>query len=229
MNINTDDWRCELKFVVAGYSSESVYSFIKTHPAIFSEIYHERKINNIYCDTSNFQAFSDNVMGISDRLKVRIRWYGETFSSIEKPTLEFKIKSGLLSRKEYFKMNPLTINKEITANDISQAINNTKVSASAKKVLLVTKPVLINSYSRRYFRSSCKDFRITFDTNLRFYNFLGRKKNAVFANQNILEIKFNKSNIINSNNITNYFPFRLNKSSKYLTGLNLLAGMPIIY
>ncbi len=36
MNINTDDWRCELKFVVAGYSSESVYSFIKTHPAIFS-------------------------------------------------------------------------------------------------------------------------------------------------------------------------------------------------
>ena len=229
MNINTDDWRCELKFVVVGYSSESVFSFIKTHPAIFSEIYHERKINNIYCDTLNFQAFSDNVMGISDRLKIRMRWYGETFSSIAKPTLEFKIKSGLLSRKEYFKMDPLTINKETTANNISQAINNTKVSASAKKVLLVTKPVLINSYLRRYFRSSCKGFRITFDTNLRFYNFLGNMKNAVLANQNILEIKFNKRNLINSNNITNYFPFRLNKSSKYLTGLNLLAGMPIIY
>ena len=112
MNIDKNNWRCELKFIIIRHSSESVFSLIKTHPAMFSEIYQERKINNIYCDTLNFHTFSDNVVGIADRLKVRIRWYGETFSSIAKPTLEFKIKSGLLSRKEYFKINPLTINKE---------------------------------------------------------------------------------------------------------------------
>ena len=229
MNINKNNWRCELKFIIIGQSSESVFSLIKTHPAMFSEIYHERKINNIYCDTLNFHTFSDNVMGIADRLKVRIRWYGETFSSIEKPILEFKIKSGLAGRKEYFRMKPLSIDKETTANYISQEINNTKVTSAAKKVLLVTKPVLINNYFRRYFISSCKNFRITFDTNLMFYSFLGRRRSAVPANQNILEIKFNKSNLINSNNVTNHFPFRVNKSSKYITGLNLLPGMPVIY
>lgn len=62
-----------------------------------------------------------------------------------------------------------------------------------------------------------------------FYSFLGKKLNAVSANQNILEIKFNKNNLIKSRNITSYFPFRLSKSSKYLTGINLLSSMPEIY
>ena len=229
MSINKNDWRCELKFILIGHSSESVISFIKTHPAIFSEIYHGRHVNNIYCDTLNFQTFADNIMGIADRLKVRIRWYGETFTLIDKPTLEFKIKSGLVGRKEYFKINPLSIDKETTANYIAQAIKNTKVTSAAKKVLLVTKPVLINNYFRRYFISSCKNFRITFDTNLMFYSFLGKRRIAVPANQNILEIKFDKSNLINSSNVTDYFPFRLNKSSKYVTGINLLTAMPINY
>lgn len=229
MNINKHNWRCELKFIISGHSSESVFSFIKTHPAIFSEIYPKRKINNIYCDTFDFHNFSDNVIGNSDRLKVRIRWYGETFSLIEKPVLEFKIKNGSVGRKEYFNMKPLSIDKKTTANDISQAIKNIKVTSKAKKILLVTKPVLINNYIRRYFISSCKNFRITFDTNLIFYSFLGERRHAVAGNQNILEIKFNKNNLINSRNITSYFPFRLSKSSKYLTGVNLLTGMPMIY
>lgn len=133
MNLDKHNWRCELKFIVTNHSSQSIFSYIKSHPAIFSEIYYKRQVNNIYCDTLNFHNFSDNVIGNSDRLKVRIRWYGETFCLVEEPILEFKIKSGSVGRKEYFKMRPLSISKKTTANNLYQEINNIKVTSAAKK------------------------------------------------------------------------------------------------
>ena len=104
-----------------------------------------------------------------------------------------------------------------------------KTSVFAKQKLLLTKPVLINNYLRRYFISSCKKFKFTFDKNLNFYSFLGKKRRLIKTKQNILEIKYDKNEMINSGKITNYFPFRLSKSSKYVTGINLLTGLPNIY
>ena len=63
-------WRRELKFIVSEYSEDSIISLIKSHPIILSEIYKERKINNIYFDTIDFKNFSDNVIGLSNRLKL---------------------------------------------------------------------------------------------------------------------------------------------------------------
>ena len=58
-------WRYELKYIVTDYSNLEIISMIKRHPVIFSEIFHERRVNNIYFDTPNFSSFSDNVVGIS--------------------------------------------------------------------------------------------------------------------------------------------------------------------
>lgn len=41
-------------------------------------------------------AYQDNLIGISDRMKVRIRWYGALLGLIEEPVLELKIKRGFL-------------------------------------------------------------------------------------------------------------------------------------
>ena len=54
-------------------------------------------------------------------------------------------------------------------------------------------------------------------------------RRLIKTKQNILEIKYNKNEMLNSGKITNYFPFRLSKSSKYVTGINLLTGLPNIY
>ena len=222
-------WRRELKFIVSEYSEDSIISLIKSHPIILSEIYKERKINNIYFDTINFKNFSDNVIGLSNRLKIRIRWYGETFTTIKNPILEFKIKNGLVGQKEYFQLEQFNINEGITSKEIYNELMKNKTSVFAKQKLLLTKPVLINNYLRRYFISSCKKFRVTFDTNLNFYSFLGKKRRLIKTKQNILEIKYDKNEMLNSGKITNYFPFRLSKSSKYVTGINILTGLPNIY
>ena len=50
--------RFERKFVIPRISKFQVEKFIKTHPGVFSEIFHERQVNNIYFDTPNLDFFA---------------------------------------------------------------------------------------------------------------------------------------------------------------------------
>ena len=98
-NIKTSDYRYERKFFIAELSKYEVKSIVKMHPVIFSELYHKRFVNNIYFDSFNFKNFLDNIEGVTDRIKIRIRWYGILFGYVENPILEIKIKKGLLGKK----------------------------------------------------------------------------------------------------------------------------------
>ena len=93
-------YRYERKFLIRGLEKNQVESIIKSHPGHFSEIFESRIINNIYFDTVNMSNFSENIIGISNRSKIRIRWYGSTFGNVENPLLEIKFKKGLLGRKK---------------------------------------------------------------------------------------------------------------------------------
>ena len=100
--LNPESFRYERKFLISQLSRHEIESIIRLHPAAFSEIYHQRFVNNIYFDTVGLSAYKDNLTGISDRLKVRIRWYGDLFCLIEEPFLELKIKRGFLGGKLRF-------------------------------------------------------------------------------------------------------------------------------
>ena len=67
--------RYETKFSVLDLNHNEIENIIKSHPAIFNEIYFTRNVNNIYFDTVDFSSFIDNIEGVRDRKKVRIRWY----------------------------------------------------------------------------------------------------------------------------------------------------------
>ena len=88
-NINISDYRYERKFFITSLSRFEVESIVKLHPAIFSEIFHERFVNNIYLDSSDLINFYENIEGQSNRIKIRIRWYGELFGYIK--TIPMKI------------------------------------------------------------------------------------------------------------------------------------------
>ncbi len=228
--MNIFDWRSELKFDVSTYNDDQILLYLKTHPFIFREHFQKRSINNIYFDKFNYQFFKDNVDGISDRLKTRIRWYGDTFTKITNPKLELKIKSRDLGRKEHYDIKKFILKKNSSKNEIYKFITeNSFLNLKVKKILLKTTPVLVNSYKRRYFVSACRKFRITFDTNLVFYDFSNINFLKHYTNIKILEIKFLKNEFVNFQNLTQHFPFRINKSSKYVTGVNLLKTKPKIY
>ena len=216
-------FRYERKFFITEISSKDIDSIVKLHPAIFSEIFHERSVNNIYFDTPDLNNYFDNIDGNMYRIKSRIRWYGRTFGVIEKPVLELKIKNGLLGRKESYSLDTFKLDSNFNMQKIVQIIQNKNIPEFVKIGIKSSQPTLLNKYNRKYFLSADKRYRITIDTNQVFYRigsqnnfFLNKIKNELNV---ILELKYNIDADDDVNRITEHFPFRLTKSSKYISGL----------
>ena len=102
------NYRFERKFFVSSLTTSHVQAIIKNHPSLFRETFPTRQINNIYLDTLDMSHYWDNVAGVSKRVKVRIRWYGELFGEITSPVLEFKIKNNSVGTKVSFSLAPFS-------------------------------------------------------------------------------------------------------------------------
>ncbi|MCW3071654.1 MAG: hypothetical protein JWO44_1544 [Bacteroidetes bacterium] len=218
--------RYERKFLITGYSHKDVEQMIKFHPACFSEIYHQRTVNNIYFDTLGFNHYYDNVEGSQDRLKVRIRWYGDVFGTIAQPILEYKIKKGLLGKKNSYWLQTFRLDEHFDKEQILNAISKSEVPQQVKDELLSLKPSLLNSYTRKYFLSADKNFRITIDHQLSYYrinydsNTFTNK--SLDRNATVLELKYDSALEQEAKEIGALFPFMMTKNSKYLSGLERL-------
>jgi hypothetical protein len=221
MEKKVSKYRYERKFYIDKVDKLNLINYLKTHPSFFREIFCERKVNNIYFDTLNFNSFFENIDGIAKRKKYRIRWYGQTFFKSFNPKLELKNKQGLVGYKDSYKLKPMIIDENTDFNYIKSIIKKSKIP----RFLYHYYPKFINSYKRRYFQSFDKNFRVTIDYDLRFYKlnkFNNYFKNCkTFYNPVIVEIKYNNLLDNNINRITSLFKFRLTKSSKFVTGINL--------
>lgn len=224
--VTKNKYRYERKYVVVNHDATKVESIIKFHPAIFKEIYQERFINNIYFDTLGFKNYNDNVDGCSDRMKVRIRWYGNLFGKIIKPTLEFKIKKGLVGYKESFLLDSYEMKKSFSINDIHSILAKSKIPEWAKNKFHALHPTLLNRYSRKYYLSSDKNYRVTIDKRLEYYKISSFNNNFSSYSQDLhsttIELKYDANSDSNANNISAKFPFRLSKNSKYVNGIDLI-------
>jgi hypothetical protein len=223
---NLDKFRFERKFFIFELSVGEVESIIRLHPAIFSEIYHPRYINNIYLDSFGNKSYFDNVDGHNDRAKFRIRWYGKIFGNIKKPVLEKKVKKGLLGSKSLFLMNPISVDENLTIDTIKNTLRDSKIPDDLKFEVICLKPVMLNHYRRKYFQSADGNYRITMDSGLLFYrincynnSFQHKIGNNLAV---ILELKYDSDNDNSADSITNHFPFRMTKSSKYVEGIEKL-------
>lgn len=220
-DINISDYRYERKFFIRQLSKYEVKNIINLHPAIFSEIYHQRYVNNIYFDSFSLNNYRENIEGAKDRIKIRIRWYGELFGYIEKPILEIKIKRGLLGKKISYSLKPFYLTENTKTTDILKSIINLKEILLIEFESLI--PSLLNRYSRKYYQSSNKKYRITVDNEQSFYHI--NKENNTFLNSYfdndsvILELKYNQDHDPGASYITSSFPFRITKSSKYVSGI----------
>lgn len=186
----------------------------------FKISYPKRKINSIYFDTYKYSFFKDNVEGVKNRIKPRIRWYENLNSSsknINKIILEIKKKEGFVGKKEFYDLN-----LKIKTDEIYKTINNfnllKKISAIVGKNVF---PILQTSYLREYYLSRNNKFRSTIDTNLYVNNIKSQNNFQVPMGKEIMEIKYNINNdkdfrdtIVKKN-----FNFRFQKFSKYVTGL----------
>ena len=193
---------------------------------MFKEIYSKRFINNIYFDTIGLKYFYDNIDGSMNRLKVRLRWYGRLFGKVGNPQLEFKIKEGLSGKKETYRVKPFLFEKGLISEKILEHIMTSNLRNGVIEKLSYLEPIIINRYQRKYFISSNKRYRITLDYNQSYCAFKGNQNLIPHTNSNelssILELKYSIRDEDNIDQITNSFPFRLTKSSKYVNAIKEL-------
>jgi|TARA_B100001964_G_C14247838_1_gene608376 SPX domain protein involved in polyphosphate accumulation len=228
---NIENYRYERKFVISSkhITKNEIENIIKLHPAIFREIYSERYVRNIYFDLIGLDNYLENVDGNTDRVKVRIRWYGNMLGQIKTPILELKIKKGLLGTKKQFSLSPFVLSDNInTINSIDffSLIENSGITNQIDRLKLKSIiPQLLNGYKRRYFLSNDKKYRITIDSE-QVFSRLGKRNNSLinkYKNNStiVLELKYNFSDDKDVEKITKHFPFRLSKNSKYVNGINI--------
>lgn len=221
-------FRYERKFFISAFDEYEVENLVRLHPAFFREAFPPRFINNIYLDSKRYDNFFDNIDGVSRRSKVRIRWYGDLSTSIDKPALEFKIKDGLFGSKNHFCLVPFTFDNTFDINRLRQIISNSQLPPAEKIKLLNLIPTLVNRYRRKYYESIDKRFRITIDSQMSFRQ-IDQHGNLFLNNRMdeqsiVLELKYDKIHEHDASTISNFFPFRMTKSSKYVNGIKLLHG-----
>lgn len=225
---NAKGYRFERKFFIRDLSKEEVESVVRLHPAFFSEIFEERHVNNIYFDSVRMNNYSDNVEGSRDRRKHRIRWYGALMGRVAKPTLEIKTKKGLLGRKESYSMEAMEVGPSWCGPLLSRVLADHNVPDAVKSEMMGLEAVLVNRYRRRYFRSADARYRITLDTEFCFYRMEGLSTPwmAPLTDETgvILELKYEPEDDDTASTVTNQFPFRMTKSSKYADGVARLYG-----
>lgn len=222
----SSNYRFERKFYISALNRYEIETLIKLHPSMFREIYYQRYVNNLYFDSLDMTNYYANVDGVTDRSKVRIRWYGELFGDIARPTLEIKIRKGLIGTKESFPLPRFSMNDGFSGDLIHEVIGSSAIPKLLKMKLSTLRYTLLNRYNRRYYESADKHYRLTIDTEMEFYklnfqnnSFLNR---SVDSANTILELKYNYNKDKDADRITNYFPFRMTKSSKYVSGLEQL-------
>ncbi len=226
-----NNFRYERKFqVLKNVSVKELVAITKGNSAFFKEVFHERQINNIYLDTDEYKFYFDNVDGVADRQKARIRWYGDTLGELEKPKLEIKLKKGLVGDKWTFALDPFIFDNSFDARILKRVFSSSEMPKSIHEMVVGLQPTLVNSYSRRYFLSADQKFRITLDYNIKYRNINKNRNNFDQRPQqettNVVELKYSLQDDRRAQAISKEFPFRLSKNSKYVNGVNNFMSFP---
>lgn len=219
-----DPWRLERKFPFANHQLAKANLAIQTNPGLFSKLYEPRWVHNIYFDSIHLKSYHENLNGISERAKTRIRWYSYQNQPNSEPHLEIKLKNNSLGTKKI-----IDLNKNLHPYFTPAANFNNELFLRLKEIkdLHLTghyEPILHNYYLREYFISSDKKVRLTLDSQLTYEQINLNKITPlkITSEYAVIELKYDQSDQLSVLPITNKLPFRMDKFSKYCEGIKIL-------
>ena len=211
--------RFERKWVFNNSDYNQVYISLYRSKFHFMDHFPDRQVNSIYFDDDHYTSINQNIDGISEKKKYRLRWYGD-FENIVNPTFEIKSKKGFEVSKKNFKVPRMPNFNLLNYHHIEQIelfINN---NFNFKNRLF---PILTTHYLRSYFISSNKLVRSTVDRNLKsLLLYKNRNLNIIKEYKDIiLEVKYdlNLDDYVRSNlgNIST----RFSKNSKFVNAATI--------
>lgn len=217
--------RYELKFVLSTASLDRARAWV-SRTVGGTPKYPPRVVNSLYYDYPDFHAAKENLSGVSDRRKFRLRWYdhGDRATVLE-PVFEFKERSGRLNAKKRFGVSDACVNalrQRGTHRQVWKALLESGAEAGDRLQLGAVMPALQVRYNREYFQSA-EGVRVTLDQDIRFHLapmygriFWGQGMRHRFA---VMEIKFDPGqhdHVAAQMRALNLVPKR---HSKYVAGL----------
>ena len=213
------DYRVERKFSFGKSKENELYNFLLLNN--FNKTFENRIVNSIYLDTCNFDNALDNINGVSNRKKLRMRWYNDDLNNL---SFETKKKNNFCVLKKITKIKT-KINKQNYITELNKEFKNN----FKKKLLFNYDLVLLVSYTRKYLVSGNKKIRATIDYNIKVKS-VNVENIPINLNDTILEFKFLPENEKYFREFFNKrkFNFRVQKFSKYVKAFSLLQDNGLI-
>ncbi|MCP4000023.1 MAG: polyphosphate polymerase domain-containing protein [Gammaproteobacteria bacterium] len=218
--------RQEIKFVANRLNYDLVEQWLRLHSLGFYEAYPERVVNNVYFDTFELSAYAENLAGVSQRTKVRYRWYG----SSQEPAagrLEIKQKRNQYGWKQIYKVPEAPWKPGSDWVDVRQSI--ALQGGRDASVWLEQNPeaVMINRYLRRYYLSACGRIRITLDFNQkvwdqRNHHYPSFTREANLPETFVVECKCDRSERELASRVLLGMPIRVSRHSKYMNAVSAI-------
>ncbi|MFT4534452.1 MAG: SPX domain protein involved in polyphosphate accumulation [Saprospiraceae bacterium] len=203
--------RYERKYRIENQHYLQVLQEIMSINGAFYSAYPDRWVNSIYLDNMNYGALRENLSGVSNRSKYRLRWYGENFQNIHNPILEEKVKTNLLGYKNLQKLDSTTLSGQNLRQSLDIALLQN----------LGLEPVVMVRYIRTYLESFDRRVRITIDRDLQ-YRGMNNYVIDPFSDSDealILEIKYDQDIEEDIQDILQSVKYRLTKNSKFVSAM----------
>ena len=215
-------YRYERKFLVPLYLDSHALFLIQNSSIGFQQSNPARRVNSIYFDSDDLLFAKQNIDGVSQRYKVRVRYYG-LLNSLNNPLLEIKYKQGNVGSKYLIKLKkPFSFGDEINLISLFELneLPNDLIDLFHSLI-----PKVFVSYYRNYYLSYCNNYRLTYDHSIVYKsmetNVISKfsEDSFIHSNNNILELKYDIEHDNYSSKTIDKLPFRLSRNSKYVNAL----------
>jgi hypothetical protein len=215
--------RYEYKITCDELYLPEVRSWVRLHPSAFVEAYPPRQVNSLYFDTPQADCLHDNLMGASERRKLRFRWYGPDVSAV-RGVLELKCKANQLGWKRNCPIPIIFDLAGISWADLIQQMRQHAEGIVALWLSSADQPVLLTSFVREYYESIEHQIRVTVDYAQAVYEQLTYSAPNLAIKtphraQVVIEVKSDSGLSRRVSDVASSFPLRVGRNSKYVNGV----------
>ena len=200
--------RIEKKFILGKYKKDYLEKLLIINN--FKKIFPDRTINSIYIDTMDYDFAKDNINGISERKKIRFRWYNDDLENIfieQKNKKNFNVSKNIKKLEfKFYKKNLLeSLKKYFNKIDFKNKNN------------FNYKFILKTNYKRSYWLSNNRKIRATIDIDINTTSMNNFSK-PIYLNDTVLEFKFDPldEKFFRSSFAKGFSHLRSQKYSKYV-------------
>jgi hypothetical protein len=227
VNEQGQDERHEIKFATYAANLPAVRGWLRLHGAGFVAPYPPRHVNNVYFDTWDYRAYADNLAGVSQRAKLRLRWYGDS-PLPGTGALEVKLKRNHFGWKLRYPISAADWSPDFGWAELRSRIRAQLPADGRLWFDQNPQPVLLNRYWREYFVTADGRIRATIDTgqqafDQRYARLPNVRSPAIMQDTLVLELKFARADRHRAVALLAAAPLRVGRHSKFMNGMRAVG------